>query len=131
MTGETNTHHVVNFALVPVGGGPKMNDRCYFRMFLRYSGFQPEVNVRIHRVKLIDNLKPRLITEVIDTGKVGKKIESELLLGKLTGWLDLREHQFKSDFAAKIGSMNDLEPILEFGNGFLEAHEKTSDSSLF
>src|ERR1700680_2543199 len=113
MTGETNSHHIVNFALVPVGSGPEVNDRWYLGMILRYSGFHPEMNVRVQRVKFIDDLKPRFITEIIDTGEVRKKIETELLLGKLTRLLDLSERQFKSGFAAKIGSVNNLELVVE------------------
>ena len=109
MAGETNTHHVVNFALVPVGGGPERGDGWDLKMVLRDSGFQAEVDVRVQRVKFIDDLKPRFIAEVIDARDVGDKIEAELLFGKQAGLLDLRERQFESGFAAEIRSLNDLE----------------------
>ena len=56
------------------------------------------MNVRIQRIKLIDHFKPRFIAEVIDTGKVGQKVEAELLLGEFAGLLDLVEWQFKRRF---------------------------------
>ena len=91
MAGETNPHHIVDFALVPVGGRPKVSDGRRFQMVLGDSGFQPEVNVRVHGIKLVDDLKTRLITEVIDAGEVSQKIEAELLLGKLAGLFDFTE----------------------------------------
>ena len=85
MTREPNTHHVVHFTLVPIGGSPEVNDRRQLGVVLGDAGFQPQVDVRVQRIKLIDHLKPRLITEVIDTGKVGQKVEAELLLGEFAG----------------------------------------------
>ena len=111
MAGETNTHHVVNFSLVPVCSGPERGDGWDLKMVLRDSGFQAEVDVRVQRVKFIDDLKPRFIAEVIDAREVGEKIEAELLFGKLAGQFDLRERQFESGFAAKIRSPNDLELV--------------------
>jgi hypothetical protein len=131
MTGETDSHHVVHFALVPIGSGPEVGDRRRLQMILGNSGFQPEVNVRLQGVKFIDDLEPRLVTEVIDTGEVGKKIKPELLFGELTGFLNLAEREFKSRLTAKICSLNDLKLLLELGGGFLAAHEKTSSSSFF
>jgi hypothetical protein len=131
MTGKTNTHHVVHLALVPVGSGPEANHRGYLQMILRDQGLQPEVNVGVQRVKFINDLKPRFITEVIDAGEVRKKIEPKLLFAKSTSSFDLIEGQFQCGFATKVGSPNDVEFFLVLGSGCLEVHEGSPFSAFF
>jgi hypothetical protein len=89
------------------------------------------VNVGIQRVKFINDLKPRFITEVIDTGEVRKKIEPKLLFAKSTSCFDLIEGQFQCGFATKVGSANNVEFFLVLGSGCLEVHEGSPLSAFF
>src|ERR1700732_1896973 len=126
---ESDPHHVVYLAFMPVCGGPEMNDRRYFEVILRNASLQPQMNIRAERIKFVNDLEPWFITKIVHAGKVGEKIKAEILLCEPAGGFDLVGRKFQADLAAKISSVNDLKLALKPGSSFFKSHERVSNSN--
>ncbi len=76
---ELDSHHVVNLTLVPIRGRPNVGNGIDRADRFRYPQFQTQVNGKGHRVKLVNNFKPWLIAEIVDTGNVDQVIERKIV----------------------------------------------------
>ena len=57
---EANAHHVVDLALVPICGGPKIRDGCDLGIILGNLGPNPEMDAVTIPVEFIDHFEPRV-----------------------------------------------------------------------
>ena len=72
---KANSHHVVNFALVPIGRRPDVGNGGGLAIIFAHSGLKPKMDAISHRIKLIDHLETGLFTEVIHAGNVDQVIK--------------------------------------------------------
>src|SRR5438094_4677861 len=82
MAFEPNAHHVVSLALVPVRGRPNVGNGIDRADFLRDLQFESQVDSVRHRVKMINDFEPRLLSVVVDAGDVEQIIEREFVATK-------------------------------------------------
>ena len=78
MAVEQHAEHVVDFALVPVGGG-KDRDRRGNRRRLVGRDLDPDAPIQLGRQQLIDDLEALLALGIVDAADVGEA--DELALG--------------------------------------------------
>ena len=81
MIHKANTHHVVNFALMPIGRRPDVGNRGSFAIIFTHGGFQAKMDPVSHRIKLVNHLEAGFLTEMIHAGYVDQVIEAKNVAG--------------------------------------------------
>ena len=77
MVAETNPHHVVNLAFVPVGRAPHRRHRGQIGFLLAHLGFEAQVNPVGIAVKLVNHREAgRHVLGPVDRGHVRQHVES-------------------------------------------------------
>src|ERR1051325_6781110 len=103
MPAKTNAHHIVNLALVPIRRAPDANHSRQLRLFFAHACLQPQMRLRLHAVKLVNDRPARVFAVVIDTRNIEQHVEAKRLfreLADLCDTLGIRHDQ--SRLAAKL-----------------------------
>ena len=66
MTCKLNAHHVIDLALMPIGGSPYVTDGWHL-YGICHSGFDTQMHRVVERRKLINHLKTGLASHIVDT----------------------------------------------------------------
>ena len=74
---KANPHHVVNFALVPIGRRPDVGNGGGLAIIFAHSGLKPKMDAISHGIKLINHLEAGFLTEVIHTGNIDQIVEAK------------------------------------------------------
>src|SRR5437763_3900774 len=118
MTAKANAHHVVNLALVPIGGLPNRSDAGQLGLLLAHIRFETEMTAMAVAIKLINHGKTRVVAVIVHAADVHEVIEAEFLFREPADPGDLlRIEQFQRDFAAELLRFG--QQIAELGSQFL------------
>ena len=80
--GKLDPHHVVNLALVPIGGRPKVGDAGDFFVFTERAA-NPQMRSRAVGIQLVDHLETRIGLEVIEAADVDEVVKIQLVFAIL------------------------------------------------
>ena len=79
---ETESHHVVNLALMPIRRPPYAGDRRQFALFLAYLGLEPKPAKMTVAVKMIDDREARIVAVIVHAGDIHQVVKAQLRFGK-------------------------------------------------
>ena len=108
MTVETDSHHVENFALVPIGGWPDVRDGIDDARVLGEAQFQTQMKGEGHGVKLVNHLKAGLFPEVIDTRNIEEIIERDFVAAEPGDFAEIGGRDGVGGFAAELRFLEEL-----------------------
>src|SRR6266404_3008073 len=126
MAVEFDSHHVVNLALVPIGGRPDIGNSVNRQIIFGDAQLQSQVNGERHRVKLVNNFETRFLAEIVDAGNVDQVIEREIVAAKLCHFAQIGRQNRVSGLAAEFSLTLNLraeqfaERSEQFGAGHAE-----------
>jgi hypothetical protein len=83
MTVKSNTHHIVNFPFVPVGGRPRTgNSGRDGIIFIGHQGLEAEMEAARHRIQFVDDFIARIVAKMVDTRDIDEVVETKLVAAK-------------------------------------------------
>ena len=99
---KLDSHHVVNFALVPVRCWPDVRNRVNDGDIVRQSELQSHMDAERHRIELVNDFETRFLTEIVDAGDVDQIVERKFIAAKFCDPTQIGGRDCIGGFATKL-----------------------------